>query len=97
MVQLPAQFPARNRSVRGILFIMIAVSLFAVMQALVKAAARVPAGEAVFFRSAGDGAGAAPSGSGWPAGFLSSAPETGAGTPGAGSSAPWRWASGLRG
>lgn len=37
--------------VRGILMMMLAVSLFTAMQALIKAADRVPAGEAVFFRS----------------------------------------------
>jgi len=36
---------------RGILLIILAISLFVVMGSLVKAAGRIPAGEAVFFRS----------------------------------------------
>ncbi len=40
------------RPARGILLIVLAVTVFSVMSAFVKAAGRVPAGEAVFFRSA---------------------------------------------
>jgi drug/metabolite transporter (DMT)-like permease len=39
--------------VRGILLMMSAVTLFVVMTSLIKAAPRIPPGEAVFFRSAG--------------------------------------------
>lgn len=38
-------------SLRGILLILMAVSLFAVMSSLIKAADRIPVGEAVFFRA----------------------------------------------
>ncbi len=40
------------RPLRGIVMIVLAVGLFAVMNSLIKSAPRVPAGEAVFFRSA---------------------------------------------
>jgi drug/metabolite transporter (DMT)-like permease len=40
------------RPARGILLIVLAVTVFSLMSAFVKAAGRVPAGEAVFFRSA---------------------------------------------
>jgi len=40
------------KSVRGIVMIMLAISFFAAMSGFIKAAGRVPAGQAVFFRSA---------------------------------------------
>ena len=39
------------RPLRGILFTLLAISLFSIMTAFVKAADRIPAGEAMFFRS----------------------------------------------
>ena len=43
--------PPEPRPGRGILLMILAVTLFTVMSALIKAADRVPAGEAVFFRA----------------------------------------------
>ncbi len=43
--------PAEPRPMRGILLIVLAMTLFTVMTAFIKAADRVPSGEAVFFRS----------------------------------------------
>ncbi len=43
--------PAKPNQTTGILLMMAAVSLFTVMQAFIKAVDRIPAGEAVFFRS----------------------------------------------
>ena len=43
--------PAEFRPLRGIVMMLIAVTLFTVMTSLIKAADRVPAGQAVFFRS----------------------------------------------
>ena len=43
--------PAEASPLRGILLMLLSVTFFAVMTSLIKAAARVPAGEAVFFRS----------------------------------------------
>ena len=43
--------PADPRPLRGILMMLTAVTLFTVMTALIKAADRIPAGEAVFFRA----------------------------------------------
>ena len=43
--------PTELRPMRGILFMVLAVTFFSVMAAFIKAADRVPAGEAVFFRA----------------------------------------------
>ncbi len=43
--------PAEPRPMRGIFLMLVSVTCFTVMSALIKAAGRVPAGEAVFFRA----------------------------------------------
>lgn len=46
-----APVPTSPRPLRGILLMILAVTLFTVMTSLIKAADRIPAGEAVFFRA----------------------------------------------